>query len=62
MNTTLPRDGPGYDVVKVPGPTSHTTSLWAPLIHNVITGTAIEVRGQGGIFDVFVVVVELWSC
>ncbi len=46
-NTMLRRDGPGYDVVLEPGPTSHTTSLWARLLHNIITGPAIEVRGRG---------------
>ena len=38
--------------MKEPGPTSHTTSLRARLLHNAITGPAIEVRGQGSIFDV----------
>ncbi len=51
-NTMLRRDGPGYDVVLELGPTSHTTSLWARLLHNVIMGPAIEVRGQGGTFDI----------
>ncbi len=54
-STTLQHDGLGYDVVQGPGPTSHTTSLWARLPLNVITGPVIEVKGQGGIFDVFVV-------
>ncbi len=45
-NTMLPHDGPEYDVVSEPGPASHTTSLRARILH-IVTGPAIEVRGQG---------------